>query len=82
MKNPNPDFPWGMQNPPGGFQVGDYVGLIYSDHEEYVFDEPKGVVTKVEPMDWDESVSLITVEVEAAILSDRVYLIKRKDQSA
>jgi hypothetical protein len=42
------DFPWGEISPEGGYQVGDRVGLFYSDHERYIFDNPVGVVTRVE----------------------------------
>jgi Ser-tRNA(Ala) deacylase AlaX len=58
------------------FKVGDTVGLIYSDHEEYVFDNPTGVVTHVEHE--DDMPDQVTVEVKATIGADRVYLIERQ----
>jgi len=71
-------FPWGDRNPEGGFQVGDHVGLIYSDHEEYIFDNPTGTVTAV---DEDEDLGQqVTVEVEATFNADRVYLIARPER--
>lgn len=73
-------FPWGDLDPEGGFQVGDRVGLIYSDHEEYVFDNPTGVVTAVEEGEPDLP-ARITVQVEATISADRVYLIQRSSTS-
>lgn len=69
------DFPWGDQNPPGGFQVGDYVGLVYSDHDEYIFDNPVGFVTALNE---EDGYTRVTVEVEASIGSDRVFLMARK----
>ena len=69
-------FPWGDPDPEGGFQVGDRVGLAYSDHEEYVFDNPTGVVTAIEEGEPDIP-ARITVQVEATISADRVYLIQR-----
>jgi hypothetical protein len=71
------NFPWGEPNPVGGFKVGDYVGLIYSDHEEYIFDNPEGVVTAVEQDDDEQTI--ITVAVSAQITADRVYLIARPE---
>jgi hypothetical protein len=66
-------FPWGDRDPVGGFKVGDHVGLIYSDHEEYIFDNPTGVITSI----GDDGT--VTVKVEATIDSDRVYLIERRE---
>ena len=70
-------FPWGDHNPEGGFKVGDIVGLSYSDHDEYIFDNPTGVVVAIESAEEDGWPDQITVEVQATISADRVYLIKR-----
>jgi hypothetical protein len=78
------DFPWGDRLPLGGYQIGDYVGLIYSDHEEYIFDNPTGTVTQIEGdcVDADHSdpcteCQRVTVQVEAVIGAERLYLIER-----
>jgi hypothetical protein len=73
---PSDDFPWGEVNPEGGYRVGDAVGLFYSDHERYIFDNPTGVVTSVE-CDEDDDLQLITVQVEALVTAGDLYLIKR-----
>jgi hypothetical protein len=67
---PTPDFPWGDRYPEGGYRIGDRVGLIYSDHTDYIFDNPTGIVTEVE----EDSV---TVQIEVSVDNERVYLIER-----
>lgn len=71
------DFPWGEQNPQDGFKIGDRVGLIYSDHEEYIFDNPVGIVTAVGDSAGDQSDVTLSVVVDASIDASRVYLISR-----
>ena len=76
-------YHWGDPTPSGGFQVGDVVGLVYSDHEEYVFDNPVGVVTYIKPdPDEDGGDDMITVAVEATIGAHRVFLMGRGDSDA
>lgn len=74
-------FPWGDRNPEGGFQVGDYVGLIHSDHDDYIFDNPSGVVTHVEKAENEDDLDRITVQVDATVSADLVFLIDRHVES-
>lgn len=61
-------FIWGDKDPTGGFKTGDLVGIIYSDHEEYIFDNPEGVL--VNP----NGRVLLFAEIHDA---DRLYLQAR-----
>lgn len=70
-------FPFGELDPDGGFKVGDWVGLIYSDHEDYIFDNPQGIVTNVEDTGDGTGDAIVTVNVSASIGDHRVYLIAR-----
>lgn len=70
----NEKNPFGDPNPPDGFQVGDYVALIYSDHGEYIFDNPRGVITAVDTREYGV---FLTVVVPALISSDRLLLLER-----
>jgi hypothetical protein len=84
------DFPWGDRDPEGGYRIGDTVGLIYSDHEDYVFDNPTGVVVDVRPYDEndedpDENGSRqqwVSLSVYAECSSEILYLIEREGQTA
>jgi hypothetical protein len=80
-KDDDSQFPWGEREPEGGFKVGDYVGLIYSDHDNYVFDNPEGVIVDIEGEEPDEvdgePGQRVTVEVRGSISADRVYLMFR-----
>ena len=74
------DFPFGDCDPPGGYREDDYVGLIYSDHEHYVFDNPCGFVREVST---DEYGSVrVTVAVDATVGIDRLFLIARRKDAA
>lgn len=71
--------PWGDPEPEGGFQVGDYVALAYSDHENHVFDNPVGFVVDaydLDPGDPDLG-QHVTVRVDGTISADRVSLLAR-----
>jgi len=70
----DPDFPWGDPNPPGGYREDDFVGIVFSDHEHYIFDNPTGVV---ETVFRDGSV---LVRVMAHVHPDKLFLIGRKDK--
>lgn len=69
--------PWGERNPQGGYRVGDEVGVIFSDHEHYIFDNPTGVVTAV-----DDQTATISVMVGAMVNQDRLYLIERPEKKS
>lgn len=90
------EFPWGELHPQGGYRVGDYVGLIYSDHERYIFDNPTGVVVAVEESCTDadhpepcDTCQQVTVQVEATVYTqrrdpiglDEIFLIKRGEDN-
>jgi hypothetical protein len=72
-------FPWGDRDPVGGYKVGDVVGIIHSDHEDYLFDNPNGVVTAI-AVD-DEGMQQLTVTVETDVAADRCFLIGRPEES-
>jgi hypothetical protein len=73
-----PTFPWGERDPEGGYRVGDRVGVIHSDHEEYIFDNPTGVITAIEQ---DGDGPVLTVSVNAEVTPDQLYLIERGTSS-
>ena len=78
------EFPWGDPDP-GKYKLGDYVGLFYSDHERYIFDNPVGVVTEIEEdrfgdggLDEDDvPEQYVTVEVLATVGASKLFLIER-----
>lgn len=72
------DFPWGDRNPPGGYEVGDRVGILFSDHDRYLFDNPVGKVVAVDFDDEDRA--LITVQVQADCAPEDLYLIARGEE--
>jgi hypothetical protein len=74
---PTADRPWGDSSPEGGFKVGDVVNLAYSDHDEYIFDNPRGVVVAVDEDEEYDEPDRVTVAVEATLPASRVLLIAR-----
>jgi hypothetical protein len=80
------NFPWGDRHPEGGYKIGDVVGLIYSDHENYIFDNPTGIVVAVDDdcekhgfeHEDDGACASVTVQVEATVnAGHHLYLIER-----
>ena len=72
------NFPWGDRDPESGYKVGDYVGIIYSDHDTYIFDNPKGIVVAVEDrVDEGLGSQRLTVQVEVEVSSNRTFRIER-----
>jgi hypothetical protein len=79
-----PDFPWGERNPEGGYKVGDLVGIVHSDHADYLFDNPEGVITAMKEDEdaWEDdegeaSNMFATVTVEVTVSTHKLYLISR-----
>jgi hypothetical protein len=66
----NKNFPWGDRNPKDGYKVEDCVGIIHSDHENYLFDNPTGKVIKT-------AKDMVIVQIEVEVPKDKMYLIER-----
>jgi hypothetical protein len=67
-------FPWGDRDPVGGYKVGDRVGIIYSDHDNYIFDNPDGEVVAV---DHDGDRVGVTISVQVTVWDpEKLYLVK------
>lgn len=76
MKRPHKNFPWGDLDPIDGYKVGDAVGIIYSDHEHYIFDNPTGEVVAVEQKSDEEFAEVfVTVQVKVSVPSSKLYKI-------
>ncbi len=73
------EFPWGDRNPPEGFKVGDYVGIIHSD-ENPSFDNPEGQIVTIDEGEFEDDGLMIGVQVVTTIMENDLYLIKRKEQ--
>ena len=68
----------GDADPEGGYQVGDEVGLFYSDHDTYIFDNPTGVVVAIAEGE-DGFEQRCAVEIGVEVGSSHLYLIHRKE---
>jgi len=73
-----PEFPWGDRNPEGGYKVGDEVGIIHSDHETYMFDNPTGKIVRLQD-DGDDTPTVVVL-VEAYCHAGDLYLINREEK--
>jgi hypothetical protein len=71
------DFPWGDPDPPDGYKVGDTVGIIHSDHETYMFDNPVGTIVAIENDSDDPEDTVYTVAVNAGCVAKDLYLVAR-----
>ena len=52
------------------FRVGDHVGILYSDHTDYFFDDPVGEIISIED---EDGMGRATIQVTASVPVNRLY---------